>query len=432
MVSQNLVLEQSPLEFPSDKSEYRSDYISVHDLVADRARFERTISRFLKAVSKYSLSPKSTFNLLPQSSPLTLAEFFETTPRPLAVLMRISGLKRYLCRPLSEVEFTDKSYTPIFSQSEQRIYNLAAAQNEFVPYRYSRKITASGDSIPPEPGKENIGHYFGTRRCDNSVTDILMGMLEAEAENQNSILPVHVMNRFGKTIPECLRYATQHTKATAQNPQCYIIQRRHGLGGDGLHFGTLLAILSGNENRAPLRLIFFDTIRLASGCSPWEQGFKDEIDGVFQSSIVGSRVSEMAEDGGVNLWRPRDNTEMRDRDIDCSFYTFVMARALIQIACTEPDLLLNGSVDQIRTVMTGLMPEYFVSANNQKSPDKVREAGIVFRWQMGQDYLKAIEPAARQIAPSIAPTPLTDLSKLPYPAAHILHHQQEPASISPI
>jgi hypothetical protein len=345
-----------------------------------------------------------------------LAEFFRTTPSPLSVLLRQVDLQHYLLRPISEVEFIGDAYEPIFSKFERRIYNLAARNDETcVPYRYVREKRQNnwGDVVCMPDEQESIGHYFGTRRADRSVIKIQTDHLEAEADRCSDILPVHLANKHGATIRECLEGAVSHARQALTPLQCYVIQRRHLKDDDpnnDLHFGTLLAIMEGGPDPILKRIIFFDTIRNPSGEANWGERFKRDIDGVFPVGPGESLTSAMAEDGGVALWRPFHGKPKRHYDIDCSFHTFTMAKALIQIAREKPEILLNAHVDEVRSEMTARMPEYFHKENLQKSETELREAGINFRWATGREFLKQVKEAAHDVVPfPEAIVPLPDL-----------------------
>ena len=389
------------------------------DFEGKRQAFDQSVRLFLAGSLQVATGsdghvPQDAANEPDDVESVALVQFFETDPSPLSTLLRLTGLQHYLVRPLAEVEFTGDAYEPVLSKFEQRIYNLASKQTaERVPFRYipSTRQDPFGDAHASEPGHESLVDYFNTRRADEYVYETMTRRLEVEVAKQTPSLPVHTENRGGTTVGACLQSAIDHARGQDKQLECYVIQQRHGYDRpQDLHFGVLLALIEGGPDPKPLRLIHFDPLRI-NGKVDAEDMFRIAIDNNFQVEEGVTPVSAMMEDGGVDLWRPNPRNIKRHQDIDCSFHTFTIARALIQIACQEPETLLQGSIPEIRTAMTARMPEYFIAPNVAKSPTEVRETGIALRWSMGQEALEAI--AAVKPLPLAVPVEIFPVERLP-------------------
>ena len=380
---------------------------SKPDFEQAREAFDSSIKQFLSTTETARYSEKRTppYDGLPLADyveTVALADFFQNTPSPLSVLLRQTGLQQHLTRPVAEVEFTGDAYQPALSTFEERVYNLAAHNKAgSIPFRYNsdRRQNLFGDTIKPEINRDDIGDYFGTRRADNSVTRIMAQRLEAEAAKHSSSLPVHVTNSAGPTIVECLNDALNHARSAQAGLHCYLMQGRHCIDNSrGRHFGALVAILDAGEKPLLRRAMFFDSTRMDSGDVHWRNDFELAVDKVFPSAPGENKTSTRLQDGGIAIQRRHDGMPERHKDIDCSFYTFAMARAVIQIACEQPELLLHGPVPEVRSAMTARMPEYYALPDCQKSPLEVRETNVALRWEIGRDYLKSLMPLPEPVA----------------------------------
>ena len=156
----------------------------------------------------------------------------------------------------------------------------------------------------------------------------------------------------------------------SDQPQCFVIQRRHA--ADDRHLGAALLVMNPQQPETPQRIIFCDTLN-PLGQPPWWDKFKQKVDAVFAQPDGHAPVSWRLEDGGVNLQRLHDGVPVRHQDIDCAFYTASMVRALIQLAQSTPDLILTGSITEVVRGMTARMPEYFAWDNQPKDPVLLRE-----------------------------------------------------------
>jgi hypothetical protein len=78
---------------------------------------------------------------------------------------------------------------------------------------------------------------------------------------------------------------------------------------------------------------------------------------------------------------------VRHQDIDCAFYTASIVQALVQLAQSEPDLLLTSTITEIVSQMTARMPDYYEVANQPRNPELIREVNVIRRWNIGQEAL---------------------------------------------
>lgn len=319
-----------------------------------------------------------------------LRSFFACHQDALEQLLDESPIAYHLLRPIDEVYLMGDAYEPMFSRFESRIYNLAAQRTEgLVPFRYSSASRRGefGDTIVPnDPARrEDIGMYFGTRRCDEPALELMASQLRREALLTTS-LPIRVVTE-GYMLESLL--AVKHTTAQLASvgdwrPQCFVIQRRHA--HDDRHLGAALLVMDPQCPETPRRVVFCDTLK-PSGKPPWWNKFKHKLDTVFPQPEGLPPVSARLEDGGVNLQRLHDGVPIRHQDIDCAFYTASLCRAMIQIARLQPELILSGTIEALMSEMTGRMPEYFSAPDEAKAPEMVREHNIVRRWNAGRDVL---------------------------------------------
>lgn len=327
-----------------------------------------------------------------------LRSFFKHSEDALERLLRHDTIARHLLRPISEVYFENDAYEPLLAQFEKRIYNLAAhREHREVPFRYSppSRQGSDGDTVgliddATGQQREDIGMYFGTRRSDETALTILADQLRHEAQNNRIIatrLPVHVITEgyMDDSLRIVYTVTNQLREEGDERLHCFVIQRRHA--ADDRHLGAALLVMNPQEPQLPQRIIFCDTLN-PLGKPPWWDKFRHKVDAVFPQPDGCSPASERLEDGGVNLQRLHDGVPVRHQDIDCAFYTASMVNALIQLAQSEPDLLLTGRIDDVVSEMTARMPAYFERANQPKDPLLVREENVVCRWNTGRIALQ--------------------------------------------
>lgn len=330
-----------------------------------------------------------------------LRSFFKHRDDAFELLLQQEPIASHLLRPISQVYFTDDAYEPLLSKFEQRIYNLAAHREHLeVPFRYSslKRQGTHGDTVRPDDFIENIGMYFGTRRSNSNALTLLAAQLHRDASSASTIvLPVHVVTegymddslRVVKTMTEALQAQGD------DQPHCFVIQRRHA--ADDRHLGAALLIMQSQQPDRPQRVIFCDTLN-PFGTPPWWDKFKEKLDQAFPQPAGSLPVSDQLEDGGVKLQRLHDGVPVRHQDIDCAFYTFSVVRSFIQIAKSDPQLLLTGSIDAIVSRMTAGMPEYYEQSNQPKESEVVREVNVVRRWNTGREAIQhIIEEYARPL-----------------------------------
>ena len=323
-----------------------------------------------------------------------LRSFFKHHPDALEQLLGHAVLSTHLLRQGQAVYFEPDAYEPLLAKFERRIYNLAAHREHLeVPFRYSptSRQGTDGDSIgwtdlpPDHQVREDIGYYFATRRSDITALAILGRQLQSEALLAN-YLPIHVMvEGYMAEALESIKMVTQqlHCEGDTQ-VRCFVVQRRHA--ADDRHLGTALLLMNPAQPDNPQRLIFCDTLN-PSGQPPWWDSFKHKIDAAFPQPEGVAPASDRLEDGGVNLQRVHEGVAVRHQDIDCAFYTASMARALIQTAVQQPEIILFGSTEAVVSQMTGRMTDYFDTANCPKDPLTVQEVNIIRRWNTGRKAL---------------------------------------------
>jgi hypothetical protein len=322
-----------------------------------------------------------------------LRSFFRHTDDAMEQLLEQPAIAHHLLRPVSEVYFQYDAYEPLFSTFEQRIYNLAAQREHLeVPFRYC-SINRQGpyadiigaSDLPEGQWREDIGVYFGTRRSNETALTLLARKLRRDVV-QTSSLPIHVITEgYMEDSLRVVKKITEHLQGElAVKPHCFLIQRRHA--ADDRHLGAALLIMNPSQPNLPQRVIFCDTLN-PSGTPPWWHSFKRKLDSVFPQPHETSPVSAMLEDGGVKLQRLHDGVPVRHQDIDCAFYTASIVQALVQLAQSEPDLLLTSTITEIVSQMTARMPDYYEVANQPRNPELIREVNVIRRWNIGQEAL---------------------------------------------
>ena len=322
----------------------------------------------------------------------------------LELLLRNDAIARHLLRPIGDVFLEGDHYEPLLARFERRIYNLAAHREHLeVPFRYSPASRQGdyGDSIgladlPPGEGREDIGYYFGTRRSDPTALALLSQKLNAQASAQTS-LPVHVITKAYMTeAMELVKAQATQLQADGDDQlHCFIIQTRHA--ADDRHLGAALLLVHAAQPEKPQRILFCDTLN-PGGTPPWWHSFKRKVDAVFPQPEGEALVSDRIEDAGVKLQRLHDGVPVRHQDIDCAFYTYAIAGALIQLAAETPELLVDGSTEAIVSRMTERMTDYYVQADIARAPETVREANVSHRWNSGRDALLAISRGTPAVA----------------------------------
>lgn len=326
-----------------------------------------------------------------------LRSFFKHHDDALELLLDQPILAAHLLRPGWAVYFESDAYEPLLAKFEKRIYNLAVhREHREVPFRYSptSRQGTHGDSIGwadlpiNHEVREDIGYYFGTRRSDTTALAILGRQLEREALLADQ-LPVHVvLEGHMEESLRAIRTATEQLQAEGDTRiHCFVIQRRHA--ADDRHLGAALLLMNPAQSEQPQRLVFCDTLN-PGGQPPWWNSFKRKVDAVFPQPEGIAPVSDGLEDGGVNLQRLHDGVPVRHQDIDCAFYTASMARALIQTAIQQPEVLLNASIATVVSQMTERMTDYFEAANCPKDPIVVREVNVIRRWNTGREALLSL------------------------------------------
>ena len=328
-----------------------------------------------------------------------LRSFFKHHDDALEQLLSQPTLATHLLRQGWTVYFEPDAYEPLLAKFEKRIYNLAAHREHLeVPFRYSptSRQGTHGDSIGwtdlplDHLVREDIGYYFATRRSDPTALHILGRQLQREALLADQ-LPVQVIREdyMAESLEVIKRTTQQLHDEDDTRVRCFICQCRHA--ADDRHLGTALLLMDPAQPTQPQRLIFCDTLN-PNGKPPWWDSFKRKIDTAFPRPEGTVPASDRLEDGGVNLQRLHDGVAVRHQDIDCAFYTASMARALIQTAIQQPEVILYGTTEAVVSQMTSRMTDYFEATNCPKDPIVVREINIIRRWNTGREALMALIP----------------------------------------
>ncbi|MFD1143130.1 hypothetical protein ACFQ4C_18530 [Larkinella insperata] len=385
------------LNGPTTTLKCRQPY-SFEQAQAANDAFDAAVKDFLRTwIEQGTVSPKSlegsadTEDFVEHGA---LRNFFKYREDAFERILAQENLARHLLRSIDEVYFQGDAYEPLLAKYERRIYNIAASRDHLtVPFRYSpfSRQGDYGDTIQltdatGQTAPEDIGVYFGTRRADNVALTILAHQLRWEALAPSQ-LPVHVITEgyMEDSLRRVRALTEQLGEQGVDDAQCFVIQRRHA--ADDRHLGTALLVMHPHSPGLPQRIVFCDTLRPGSQ-PPWWDKFKAKIDAVFPQPAGYPPASGKVEDGGVQLQRLHDGVPVRHQDIDCAFYTASMGRALIQLAKTEPDVILNGSIEAVFSQMTARMPEYYEQPNQPKEPALVREFNVIQRWNTGWQALK--------------------------------------------
>lgn len=382
-----------------------TDYTSQHAAEANH-HFDETVRRFLRQwIEQGTVLQTSTDDVHSDYAAHdldafveggALRAFFKHHDDALEQLLGQPDIARHLLRTGNDVHFEPDAYEPLLSRFERRIYNLAAhREHREVSFRYSptSRQGIHGDSIGwtdtvqegENPPREDIGYYFGTRRSDETALGILARQLHNEAQVAYD-LPMHVMtDGYMEDALRAIRTKTEQLGEAGETAlQGFVIQRRHA--AHDRHLGAAFLLMNPAQPDQPRRVIFCDTLN-PSGTPPWWNTFKRVLDAVFPQPEGTAPVSDRLEDGSVNLQRLHDGVPVRHQDIDCAFYTASIAKALIQLAAQQPDLLLYGPIEHVVSRMTERMPDYFLEANVPKLPTVVREINVIRRWNTGREAL---------------------------------------------
>ena len=326
-----------------------------------------------------------------------LREFFKRTDEPFQALLTDKTIARHLCRTHHEVYFDPETKEPLLSPYETRIYNLAAHRQDFgIPYRFiplSRQGN-HGDRAQEHELPENkqdrdmdIGDLFATRRADVRVIDTMHRELQhvITARHKN----VHVTKDI--FMEDGLKGAVAITQimhdAGQKKPQFFVLQHRYAMEPVGeRHFGAALLIMDPENPKKPKRIIFFDTFALPG----WLKEFGERVERVFDSEI-----REKIEIGSHLLQEDNKGSDPTKFDVNCSFYTRSIARALITLAQDHPHLLFSAPVDKIHEAMKSKMHDYYLPNNEQKPREEIQVTNLHKRWNIGRSVLLKLTEHAK-------------------------------------
>ncbi len=324
-----------------------------------------------------------------------LREFFLTTSHPLQELLKDDLIAMHLGREISLVYFDPFSGDPLFSEIEQRIYNLARrmdSERMHVPFRsvHPLKQTSLGDvadiSTYPTDSEElryNSGNHFSSRPSNMNVFDQNSRNCE-----ERSFENLHVMFKRGfleDRLTDAKILTAELSDAGVTELQFFVICSRHSLQ-EG-HFGTSLLVMDPTHPDFPLRVMVCDTLLKELPHHPrWWNHFVSEYSNVFGEGIV-----EIIED----LSHPLQKVNIKGddpfrHDWDCPFYTASMANALTDLVLLDPLLLLNGATEEVHGAMKGVMDDYYLPDFLLKDRFGIRMANRLKRWVSGKMLIEEL------------------------------------------
>lgn len=317
-----------------------------------------------------------------------LREYFKRHEDPFQKLTENKVIARHLCRMHHQVYFDPITNEPVLSQFESRIYNLSAHRQHLqIPYRFipisrqgSNGDRATNDELAPErQGKDiDIGDYFATRRAD----EVAVKMLHMELEHAIKVRHKHINFIDTHYMPDAIKAVSENIQSAffsgKHRPGFFVLQSRYRPEGIDRHFGAALLIMDPGHPHSPKRIIFCDTVNLPG----WRPLFGTMIKNVF-----GAEAELTIEVASHPLQGLNREPNIAEHDLNCSFYTYSMAHALLRIAQKQPQLLLLGTIDKIQNAMKGKMNDYYEPNGDVKSAYVIKQTNLYKRWNMGRSMM---------------------------------------------
>ena len=322
-----------------------------------------------------------------------LRDFFLNTQHPIQKLLKNNFIACHLGRRVKAVYFDPITGDPLLALHEQRIYNLARrmdSERMHVPFRsvHPNKQTEAGDtadiSTYPSACEEvryNSGNHFTSRPANGNVFNEHSKSCIAKGEGA-----LHVVFKRGfleERLLEIKTLATEMHNEGETQLQFFVVCSRHS-PQEG-HFGTSLVVMNPVNPDFPQRVMVCDTLLKELPHHPrWWNCFIAEYAHVF-----GDAVTEIIED----LSHPLQKVNIKGddpyrHDWDCPYYATSMADALSDLVHTNPDLLLNGSTNDIHNAMKDVMVDYYLPGHEIKDRAGIQQANRLKRWTSGRELIK--------------------------------------------
>ena len=358
-------------------------------------RFEQEVYRFLQI---WTLNHEHDA-LLRFDQPLddylendALRDFFLNSRHPVQMLLENAVIAAHLGRCIECVYFDAINGDPLLAPTEQRIYNLARrmdSESMHIPFRsvHPNKQAEAGDTadintypIESETVRYNSGNHFTSRPANGNVFDENSKRCIAKAQGN-----LHVFFKRG-FLEDRLQNLKEVTavlhEAGETQMQFFVICSRHSLQ-EG-HFGVSLVVMDPANPYFPRRVMVCDTLLKELPQHPrWWHHFIAEYSNVF-----GDAIAEIVEDLSHPLQKVNiKGDEPYRHDWDCPYYTASMADALADLVISDPELLLNGSLDDIHNAMKEIMPDYYLHHEIKDRPG-IQQANRLKRWMSGSKVIK--------------------------------------------
>jgi hypothetical protein len=360
--------------------------------------FELEVQRFLRSwIFQHESETLLRFNqsLDEYLSNNALRDFFLHSVHPLKQLLQQSSIACHLGRGAGEVYFDPTSGDPLLAPAEQRIYNLAHrmdSERMHVPFRSVQpaKQTEAGDTadIAKYPAEsENIrynsGNHFTSRPANGNVFD--ENSKQCIAKSAGNLFVIFERGFLEDRLQDIKQRMVGLHEAGVQGYQYFVICSRHS-PQEG-HFGASLVIMDPSSLHFPVRVFVCDTLLKDLPHHPrWWHHFIAEYANVF-----GEAIGEVIED----LSHPLQKVNIKDdlpyrHDWDCPYYVTSMTKALADIVMTNPDLIVNGSLNEVHNAMKALMHDYYQPDQTIKDRQDIKEVNRLKRWNSGLEAIREL------------------------------------------
>ena len=322
-----------------------------------------------------------------------LRDFFLHSVHPLKQLLQQNSIARHLSRGADQVYFDPTSGDPLLAPAEQRIYNLAHrmdSERMHVPFRSVQPVkqTEAGDTAdiatyPPESEniRYNSGNHFTSRPANGNVFDENSKPCIAKSAGNLCVL---FERGFLEDRLQCIkqRMIALH-EAGGQGYQYFVICSRHS-PKEG-HFGASLVIIDPSNPHFPVRVFVCDTLLKDLPHHPrWWNHFIGEYAHVF-----GEAIGELIEDLSHPLQKVNIEGDHPYRhDWDCPYYVTSMTKALADMVITYPDLIVNGSLNEVHNAMKTLMQDYYQPDQTIKNRQDIKKVDRLKRWNSGLEVIR--------------------------------------------
>ncbi|MBD1393599.1 hypothetical protein [Mucilaginibacter glaciei] len=324
-----------------------------------------------------------------------LRDFFLSAVHPLQQLLQHSAIAGHLGRDAAAAYFDPTSGDPLFAPFEQRIYNLARrmdSEQMDVPFRaiQSAKQTEAGDTadistypLDSEELRYNSGNHFTSRPANGNVFDENSSRCKTKSAGN-----LHVLFERGfleDRLQDIKAIAVAAHDAGETELQFFVICSRHSIT-EG-HFGASLVIMNPANPHFPERVLVCDTLLKELPQHPrWWNHFIAEYSNVF-----GDAVAEIVED----LSHPLQKVNIKGddpfrHDWDCPYYVTSMTNALSDLVIVAPELIVNGSLQEIHNAMKALMPDYYLPNQEIKGREDIKQINRLKRWNSGAEVIKSL------------------------------------------